>query len=80
MQVQLHTLTKYGTQHMNHQGEVLKEMRVNAQMTEEDLARRIGEHTTIITRMEDGYYPITEAHAKVFGDVFHVDYHVFLVE
>jgi transcriptional regulator with XRE-family HTH domain len=58
----------------------LREMRINAQISQKDLALKIGMQPTIISRIECGRAKCGELIARRLGDYFMCDWKYFLSE
>ena len=59
-------------------GELLKYYRETEGLSASELGGEVGVAAELIHQMEKGEQPITFDEAKKFGELFSVDYHVFL--
>ena len=63
---------------MQRPGVALRAARLRSEMTQADLAAKIGCEQGDISKMESGRFPIGKGRAKKFGAVLSINYRVFL--
>lgn len=57
---------------------LLRELRTKAGISQTELARLTGCYKSNISSMEYGKISICELNARRFGDIFKIDWHVFI--
>ena len=59
-------------------GMILKDVRVEAKLTQKELAEKLGTTKSVISAMERGKRPVSKAMAKKLGKIFNVPRTAFL--